>query len=207
LKELTKQLIVFPLPALVLWWGFVSESMKIYTGQGDKGQTSLFSGERVGKDSLRVDTYGSLDELNSFLGVARSFCLNEKVRETLSLLQNQLFKAGTDLATKEGSKHQVSRIQEQDWRQLESLIDLLQEELPPLKNFILPTGIPSSAFLHLSRTVCRRTERLLTALMQKEELNPELVVYLNRLSDLLFVLARYENVLEKGQEELWQKDA
>ena len=85
----------------MLWWEFVSELMKIYTGQGDKGQTFLFSGERVGKDSLRVDTYGSLDELNSVLGVARSLCLNEKVRETLSLLQNQLFKAGTDLATKE----------------------------------------------------------------------------------------------------------
>jgi cob(I)alamin adenosyltransferase len=181
--------------------------MKIYTGQGDKGQTSLFSGERVSKDSLRVDTYGSLDELNSFLGVARSLCLNKKVKETLSLLQHQIFKAGTDLATKESSKHQVSRIQEQDWRQLESLIDLLQEKLPPLKNFILPTGIPSAAFLHLARTVCRRTERLLTALMQKEDLNSELVVYLNRLSDLLFVLARYENILEKGQEELWQKDA
>lgn len=207
MEGLTKQLIVFPLSSPVLWWEFVSELMKIYTGQGDKGQTFLFSGERVGKDSLRVDTYGSLDELNSFLGVARSLCLNEKVRETLSLLQNQLFKAGTDLATKESSKHQVSRIQERDWRELESLIDLLQEELPPLKNFILPTGIPSSAFLHLARTVCRRTERLLTALIRKEELNSELVVYLNRLSDLLFVLARYENVLEKGQEELWQKDA
>ena len=185
---------------------FCTGSMKIYTRRGDRGETSLFSGEKVGKDSLRVDAYGSLDELNSFLGVAQSFCHNQEVKKTLTLLQNQLFKAGADLATRETGKRQVSRIQEEDWRQLENQIDLLQEELPPLKEFILPGGISGAAFLHLARTVCRRTERLLTALMKIEDTNPELIIYLNRLSDLLFVLARYENILEQGQEELWQKN-
>jgi cob(I)alamin adenosyltransferase len=182
--------------------------MKIYTGRGDKGETSLFSGEQVDKDSPRVAAYGSLDELNSILGVAQAFCLNQKVRETVGSLQNELFTAGTDLATRNTGKRKINRIQKKNWRQLEARIDLLQESLPPLRDFILPGGISGAALIHLARTVCRRAERLLMTLKKKEaDVNPELIVYLNRLSDLLFVLARYENILEGGKEELWQKEA
>ncbi len=181
--------------------------MKIYTGRGDHGQTSLFSGERVDKDLPRVAAYGSLDELNSVLGMALSFSRNPKVREVLLSLQHQLFRAGADLATTSAQKRPVDRIQESDWRSLETLIDELQEEIPSLKDFILPGGSSGAACVHLARVVCRRAERQLVAVMKvDQDVNPELLIYLNRLSDLLFVVARYENILEGGKEELWQKE-
>lgn len=181
--------------------------MKIYTGRGDQGKTSLFSGERVGKDLPRVAVYGTLDELNSVLGIALSFSRNQKVREVLLSLQHKLFQAGADMATTSAQKRPVDRIKESDWRSLETLIDELQEEIPSLKNFILPGGSSGAAFVHLARVVCRRAERQWVALMKvDQDVNSELLIYLNRLSDLLFVVARYENVLEGGKEEIWQKE-
>ncbi len=180
--------------------------MSIYTRTGDQGQTSLYSGERVDKDLLRVETYGALDELNSILGVARDSCRSHKVKEVLASLQSELFRAGSDLATT-GKVRKVERIVEEDWRRQEKQIDLLQEELPPLKNFILPGGSSGGAFLHLARSVCRRVERLLVRLMKEEdEVNSELLIYCNRLSDLLFVLARYENVTQGSQEVIWRRE-
>lgn len=179
--------------------------MKIYTGRGDQGDTSLYSGERVGKDALRVEAFGTLDELNSVLGVARSFCRDPRILETLELLQNQLFSAGSDLATTSQGKWLPPRIQESDWRQLEEVIDGLTAELPGLKNFILPAGLAGSSLLQLARAVCRRAERLVVRLQRwEEEVNPELLTYLNRLSDLLFTMARYENVKGGEAEVIWR---
>ena len=179
--------------------------MKIYTRRGDQGQTSLFSGERVDKDSPRVTTYGALDELNSVLGIALSFCRNQNVTDILRSLQHKLFEAGADLATT-GNKRQVDRIKKADWQHLETLIDELQTQIPPLKKFILPGGSPGAALIHLARAVCRRAEQLLVGLTKNEhDVNPEILIYLNRLSDLLFVLARFENILEGGKEEIWQR--
>lgn len=184
----------------------VGKSMSIYTRTGDKGQTSLLSGQRVDKDALRVEAYGTLDELNSVLGLARSFCRNARVRALIDALQNELFSAGADLAAKSGRKTQ--QIEERHWTQQEAVIDQLQEELPPLKNFILPGGSAGAALIHLARSVCRRAERLVVRLKKEEgEVNPQLVIYLNRLSDLLFVMARYENIMGEGQEIIWKGDA
>ena len=178
--------------------------MKIYTGQGDNGRTALFSGERVDKDSGRISTYGTFDELNSILGLALTFCHNQQVREILASIQNTLFTAGSDLATT--SRKGTYRIQETDWRNLESSIDELDLELENLKDFILPGGSQGAAFLHLARTTCRRAERLLVNLMKNEEdVSTDLLVYMNRLSDLLFVLGRYENFKAGGREEIWKK--
>lgn len=182
--------------------------MKIYSRRGDQGQTSLFSGERVDKDLPRVATYGTLDELNSVLGIALAFSQNEKVRKILLSLQHKLFKAGADLASTTSQKRRIDRIQETDWRHLETIIDELQGEVPTLKDFILPGGSSGAAFLQLGRAVCRRAERQLVALMKiDQDVNSQLLIYLNRLSDLLFVAARYENIFEGGREEIWQKEA
>ncbi len=178
--------------------------MKIYTRSGDRGETSLFSGERVFKDSLRVEAYGTLDELNSVLGVVGSVCRNPRVGEHVALLQNSLFNAGADMATSLDAKRQPIRISSQHTSAIEEAIDALEEELPGLKNFILPGGSQAAAFLHMARSVCRRAERLLVHLMREEKMNEELLVYLNRLSDFLFVLARYENIKGGGQEVLWK---
>lgn len=181
--------------------------MKIYTGGGDTGETSLFSGERVDKHSPRVDTYGTLDELNAVLGTALAACSNAEVLDALRKLQHRLFRLGADLATRPMGKRAVDRIQAADWKELESLIDRFQDRLPPLKDFVLPGGSLGAAFIHLGRVVCRRAERRLTALMKIEgDINPEILVFLNRLSDLLFVMARYENIEERGKEEIWQKE-
>ena len=180
--------------------------MKIYTGRGDAGQTLLFSGERVTKNALRVAAYGTLDELNSLLGVAANFCLNRKVKDIISSLQQKLFTAGADLATTE--KRTIQRIQDTDWKSLEATIDELEKDLPPLTCFILPGGTAGASLIHVGRTVCRRAERLVVEIMAaEEEVNAELLVYLNRLSDLLFVLARYENALQGGKEEVWLQNS
>ena len=154
--------------------------MSIYTRTGDQGQTSLYSGERVDKDLLRVETYGALDELNSILGVARDSCRSHKVKEVLASLQSELFRAGSDLATT-GKVRKVERIVEEDWRRQEKQIDLLQEELPPLKNFILPGGSSGAASLTLGAlSEPTRAERLLVRLMKEEDeaVNSELLAYL-----------------------------
>lgn len=181
--------------------------MKIYTGRGDQGQTSLFSGEQEYKNSARVTAFGTLDELNSILGVAHSFCQNQRVKGVLISLQSKLFEAGADLATTKKKDPRIDRIGEADWRELETLIDDLQSQIPPLNKFILPGGSPGGSFVHLARTVCRRAERHLVVLVRDEDdVNPELLIYLNRLSDLLFVMARFENVLEGEKEEIWQPE-
>ncbi|HSR52033.1 MAG TPA: cob(I)yrinic acid a,c-diamide adenosyltransferase [Acidobacteriota bacterium] len=177
--------------------------MKIYTKTGDRGQTALFSGERVAKDSLRVAAYGTLDELNSLLGVAASVSRSDVIQERIETLQNLLFNAGADMATTLDSKRKIGRVDEDRCQLLEGWIDEMEEDLPPLKNFILPGGSPAASHLHMARSVCRRAERKLVTLMRREEMNPHLLIFLNRLSDLLFVMARYENIKGGGREVLW----
>jgi cob(I)alamin adenosyltransferase len=179
--------------------------MKIYTGRGDQGQTSLFSGERVGKHDLRVEAYGTLDELNSALGVAHTFSNSDLVRKILSDLQSSLFLAGSDLATHLNSTRSVKRMRQEDWKLLERHIDDLEVTLPALKNFILPTGSAGAALLHSARSVCRRAERLVVRLIEQEgEVNLDLLIYLNRLSDLLFVMARRENWSTGNGDTIWR---
>jgi len=161
---------------------------KVYTKTGDAGQTSLVGGDRVSKADLRVSAYGDVDELNSTLGVARTFPVDEALNALLGRLQNELFTVGADLATPTGT--QVPRVDEEMVGGLEREIDRHLEELEPLKEFILPGGSQAGAMLHLARTVARRAERAVVALAEREEINPAALRYLNRLSDLLFVLAR-----------------
>jgi len=174
--------------------------MKIYTKKGDGGQTSLFGGQKVSKGSARIDAYGSVDELNSVVGMAISFGLSTKGRKYLEEVQHQLFILGADLATPANEKARIERIGAPEIRYLEEAIDDLEEDLPPLKNFILPGGSHTGATLHLARTTCRRAERITVACRQEEQISGHCVTYLNRLSDFLFVLARYENQ-QSGQKE------
>ena len=164
---------------------------KVYTRTGDQGQTSLVGGERVSKASLRVDAYGDVDELNSVIGVARCRVDDKEIDEVLGLIQNDLFTLGADLASP--SEIEVPRISESFVKKLEDLADRFLSELEPLKEFILPGGSDGGAVLHFARTVARRSERRVVGLSESEEVNPEAVVYLNRLSDLLFILARVIN--------------
>ena len=164
---------------------------RVYTRTGDDGQTSLVGGARVSKASLRVDAYGDVDELNCVIGVSRSRAHDQDIDDVLGLVQNDLFTLGADLASP--SEIEVPRIGEQFTKNLEELADRFLAELAPLKEFILPGGDETGAVLHLARTVARRAERRAVALSEVEELNPETIVYLNRLSDLLFILARVVN--------------
>lgn len=177
--------------------------MKIYTRTGDDGSTSLFSGERVAKDALRVEVYGTVDELNSHLGLARGSGPQASVEEYLVKLQNQLFVAGADLATTaDSTRSRIVRIQDKDILWLEQEIDRMTAEIPPLRSFVLPGGTISAAHIHVARTICRRAERQAIELARQEMLGA-ILVYLNRLSDFLFTLARYENFLAGVSEEKW----
>ena len=189
------------------------ESMKVYTGGGDKGKTSLFSGERVAKHHVRIDAYGDMDELNSLLGVIRALLPQGEVQldQDFEAMQRNLFIAGAWLATTPDSPAigHLTPLPTNIAKDLEQRIDTLSEALPPLKAFILPGGEAVAAWAHVSRTVCRRCERKVTLLidMEKNQDDPQLAaiqVYLNRLSDYLFVAARHlNNVL--GQEDiLWK---
>lgn len=177
---------------------------RIYTKSGDEGQTGLGDGSRVSKDSLRVTAYGEVDELNSVLGVV---LLDQTLSERKLLLriQNDLFDLGADLCTPyspDEDATQKLRIVPEQVERLEKEIDRLNEPLSPLRSFVLPGGTPASAYLHLARTICRRAERALVSLMQSEPINRQAFIYLNRLSDLFFVMSRYLN--EKGQNDvLW----
>jgi cob(I)alamin adenosyltransferase len=184
------------------------DPMKIYTKTGDKGETGLYGGERVAKDSLRVAAYGTVDEANSAIGIARSHLTDEgpvveDIDKDLAHIQNALFDVGADLATPNDSKYRknVSPIDEQDIGILENLID--HYDNTPLTNFILPGGHPSSAALHLARTITRRAEREVTTLKREETINEHVAVYLNRLSDLLFVMARAVNARAGINEVKW----
>jgi cob(I)alamin adenosyltransferase len=167
---------------------------KVYTRAGDGGQTSLVGGRRVSKASLRVDAYGDVDELSSVIGLARAAMRHQELDQTLGLIQNDLFTLGADLASP--SEVEVPRIDKSLVKKIEELADRFLKELEPLKEFILPGGSAAGATLHLARTVARRAERRTVALSEAEEVNPETIVYLNRLSDLLFILAREANRLE-----------
>jgi len=165
---------------------------RVYTKTGDKGETSLVGGARVRKDSARVAAYGDVDELNSSIGVARAFCADGETVSLLAEIQNHLFILGSGLASPEGIDS--PSIGEEHIRKLEVWIDRFLDGMEPLKEFILPAGKPAGALFHLARSVCRRAERSSVSLVTKEETRPEAVVYLNRLSDLLFVLARSANI-------------
>lgn len=179
--------------------------MSIYTRTGDSGQTSLFSGERVYKDHLRVEAYGTLDELNSVLGLAACYCRDDRLLSIVGQLQKELFVAGADLSNCNLQKSDY-RIREENWKTLEVIIDELTSRLPKLKDFILPGGSSGAALLHVARTTCRRAERLIVRLHnQREEINPALLVYVNRLSDLFFTMARYENMSTGVGDKLWQE--
>ncbi len=166
--------------------------MKIYTRTGDDGQTGLWGGQRVAKDSLRVQAYGTVDECNAVIGVARASGIDQGIDAILSEVQNQLFVVGADLATP-GDAANIPRIAENAIEVLEGYIDQLEEELEPLRQFILPGGSLAAAHLHLARTICRRAERAVVSLNHAETINSHIVVYINRLSDLLFVAARAAN--------------
>ncbi len=169
---------------------------KIYTKKGDQGTTCLISGETVDKHHTRLESYGTLDELNSFIGYARSELKNlPKVDSILFEIQNDLFNVGSQLANTDAKlQATLPNISDKDILKLETCIDELTEELPPLKNFILPGGTKASGLLHISRTICRRAERLIIRLKaEQNNINPLFIQYINRLSDLLFVMARYTN--------------
>jgi len=176
--------------------------MKIYTRTGDTGKTSLIGGKRVLKFDQRVETYGSVDELNSVLGVvvANLSPRQKALQKELEAIQHDLFAIGAYLAQPGASPvtHLEKRITE-----FEHLIDKQTQKLPALRNFILPGGGKAGASLHQARTVCRRTERQLVSLMQKETIDPSVMKYLNRLSDLLFSTARFVNHQEKNKEAIW----
>ncbi len=169
--------------------------MKIYTKTGDRGDTGLFGGARVSKASLRVASYGELDELNSVIGLVRTEPFDAEVDALLANVQSRLFDLGAELATAPDSKVAlgIPLVGEDEIVRLEAAIDRAETELQPLKTFVLPGGSRAAAFLHLGRTVCRRAERSLVELAQTEAVREECIKYVNRLSDTLFVLARLAN--------------
>jgi cob(I)alamin adenosyltransferase len=180
--------------------------MKIYTKTGDGGETGLFRGPRVAKHDPRVEAYGNVDELNALLGVLLPEIQTPEIREIISSLQQELFEVGADLATPPQQQEDSSlRIPADLIENLEKSIDTFEEKLSPLQWFILPGGTRSAALLHYARTVCRRAERSVTFLKSHQEINPEVLRYLNRLSDLLFVLARVENQTAGTTEVAWKK--
>lgn len=179
--------------------------MKIYTKTGDQGETSLYGGRRVGKDDARIEAYGTVDELNAQLGVVRTLPLPPGTGELLERLQHELFVLGADLATPpEKTSAKVRRIAPEDVARLEVDIDRLDAGLSELRTFILPSGSPAGAALHVARTVCRRTERRTVRLVREGSLDRLPVVYLNRLADLLFVLARHVNHALGSPETPWK---
>ena len=178
---------------------------KIYTRTGDEGMTSLGSKTRVPKESLRVSAYGTVDELNSVLGVALAHGLVERLADVLLIVQNELFHLGSDLCFTEEDKvaYKIPQMESRHVAQLESVIDEFTAVTGSLENFILPGGSIGAAQLHVARTVCRRAERLVIALSRDEAVGEYVIPYLNRLSDALFVMARYENKLRDVAEPLW----
>ncbi|WP_322823299.1 cob(I)yrinic acid a,c-diamide adenosyltransferase [Chloroflexus sp.] len=178
--------------------------MKIYTRTGDAGETGLFGGQRVRKDDLRVQAYGTVDECNAALGVARAAGPDPALDAVLAVVQNQLFVVGADLASP-GESPYIPRVSAELTSFLEEQIDAMEAELSPLRQFILPGGHPVAAHLHLARTICRRAERVVVTLAAEEEVRPEILTYLNRLSDFLFVAARIANARTGASDVPWQK--
>lgn len=165
--------------------------MKIYTKTGDKGQTSLFGGKRVSKHDLRIESYGTVDELNSFIGLIRDQKMDQQSFDALIEIQDRLFTLGSILATEPGNeKVKVPQLHDQDVTFLEQEIDRMNEDLPEMRSFVLPGGHTTVSYCHVARCVCRRAERLVIHLSERDEINSLCIVYLNRLSDYLFVLSR-----------------
>lgn len=181
--------------------------MKVYTRRGDAGETDLFGGQRVGKEVLRVAAYGGVDELNAALGVALAHSPHDDVRALGHTLQGQLFELGAYLATPDAARREkagIPTLASDDVSVLEDHIDAFEKELAPLQRFVLPGGTPAAAAFHLARTVCRRAERTAVELHREEPLGPAALGYLNRLSDLLFVLARLENTRDGCGDVEWE---
>ncbi|WP_213196679.1 cob(I)yrinic acid a,c-diamide adenosyltransferase [Cloacibacterium caeni] len=184
--------------------------MKIYTKTGDKGETSLYGGTRVSKAAARVESYGTLDELNAFIGLAKAEISDEKVLSQLQKIQFDLFTVGSEAATPtdkmflaNGKSRLDLLISEEEIMELERWMDNFDAELEPLQFFILPSGGKAAASVHVCRTVCRRAERAMVYLNETEEVRPELIKYLNRLSDYLFILARYISKISGEKEDYW----
>ena len=176
--------------------------MKGYTRTGDRGETGLYGGTRVGKENPRVEAYGAVDELNSQIGLARAIVKDPKTKKILKTIQEDLFTLGGDLASELVSAN-VPRISKSHVDNLEKTIDAIHVKLRPLRRFILPTGSVAGAQFHVARAVCRRAERRVVALAKIEAINPDAVPYVNRLSSLLFDLARAANQRDKVREEEW----
>ena len=178
---------------------------KIYTKQGDSGSTRLGGGQKTSKSAPRIEAFGTVDELNSFLGVALASELDPELVALLTTIQNELFHLGSDLCILEEDKQDspVPQIEPRHVEALEAVLDRLTAEVGPLENFILPGGSIGAAQLHVARTVCRRAERLVVALAENETVGAETVRYLNRLSDALFVMARYENKCKGIDDVYW----
>jgi cob(I)alamin adenosyltransferase len=180
---------------------------RIYTRTGDDGTTSLFGGERVGKGNPRIDAYGTVDEANSVVGLARSHLTDEggaeRLDPVLGDVQEELFVVGADLATPVDAKPMVPRVKDHHVERVEERIDTFDADLQPLKKFVLPGGTPAGASLHSARTVCRRAERLVVQASASTPINEKTKIYLNRLSDLLFVLARWTNKQAGVREDTW----
>lgn len=180
--------------------------MKIYTKTGDKGQTSLIGGTRVAKNSVRLEAYGTVDELNSYLGLIRSFPIAPELTDQLIVIQNILFSVGGNLATDTSVKEVRSGlvVTDEDIAFLERAMDRMDETLPAMTHFILPGGEQASSFAHIARTVCRRAERRMLDVAAQYDVDERVIRYINRLSDYLFVLAR-KIVFDAGAEELkWE---
>jgi len=180
---------------------------RIYTKTGDKGLTSLFDGTRVPKNNIRVETYGTIDELNATLGVAWSFADNRpELQELLEIIERDLFDIGSSLATPQASLNEsfLAYLTERIIF-FEQHIDDMTAKMPELTRFILPSGGQTGSFLQLARTIARRAERRIIELSQSEDVDPIFIKYLNRLSDLLFTMSRYGNFLDKKNEVIWEK--
>lgn len=177
--------------------------MKIYTKTGDDGTTGIQGGTRISKSSTRIQAYGNVDEINSVIGIVLSNDLDEDISKILVKIQNELFVLGSDLSNA-NLNEQKNRINSIMVKGLESDIDILESELPPITNFILPGGTPESSYVHLARTISRRAETLVVGLSKEEKINESCIQYLNRLSDLLFVIARVLNKRKNVKDVIWK---
>ena len=182
--------------------------MKIYTKTGDSGETGLFGGERVSKNTIRIEAYGTIDELNAFIGLTIIEVSDKSVKDLLQKIQNWLFSIGADLATPDNEKTKklnVFRTSEEYYRYIEKEIDKYESKLDELKNFILPGGTKGAALLHVCRTITRRAERMVVALNSTVKIGNNIIIFLNRLSDLFFVLARFDNAVTGTPDVIWNK--
>lgn len=181
--------------------------MKIYTKTGDKGQTSLFTGRRVSKHNLRIESYGTVDELNSYIGLIKDHGPEGEDLSLLHRIQDRLFTVGSILATepekKDDKRFKTPKISEDDIQALEESMDKMNEELPEMTHFVLPGGHPTVSFCHVGRTICRRAERRITALNDEAPVDAKVLKYINRLSDFLFVLSRYWAQKVEAKEVKW----